>query len=82
MPLLLLFFTGCSGASREIERGMALRAKLLKASSCSFDTQITADYGDKTYQFSMACQGDAQGNLTFTVTAPASEGTSCTKRVT
>lgn len=68
--LLVFLLSGCSGASREIERGMALRAKLLKATCCSFDTQITADYGDKTYQFSMACQGDAQGNLTFTVTAP------------
>lgn len=68
--LLVFLLSGCSGASKEIERGMALRSRLLKAATCSFDTQITADYGDKTYQFSMACQGDDQGNLTFTVTAP------------
>ena len=70
--LVLYFLTGCSGASKEIERGMALRSKLLKAASCTFDAEITADYGDKLYQFSMACQGDAQGNVTFTVTAPES----------
>ena len=58
--LLVFLLSGCSGASKEIERGMALRSRLLKASTCSFDTQITADYGDKTYQFSMACQGDDQ----------------------
>lgn len=68
--LVLCFLTGCSGAAKEIEWGMALRSKLLKATSCTFDAEITADYGDKLYQFSMACQGDAQGNMTFTVTAP------------
>lgn len=68
--ILLCFLSGCSGASKEIERGMALRSKILKASVCSFDAAVTADYGDKTYQFSMTCQGDAQGNVTFTVTAP------------
>lgn len=68
--ILLCFLSGCSGASKEIERGMALRSKILKASECSFDAAITADYGDKLYSFSMACQADTQGNLTFTVTAP------------
>lgn len=68
--ILLCFLSGCSGASKEIERGMALRSKILKASSCTFDAAITADYGDKLYSFSMACQADAQGDLTFTVTAP------------
>lgn len=68
--ILFVFLSGCSGASKEIERGMALRSKILKATTCSFDASITADYGDKLYSFSMACQGDALGNLTFTVTAP------------
>lgn len=70
LPLLLLLFTGCSGASKEIERGMALRANLLKASSCTFDTEITADYGDALYSFSMSCEADARGSVAFTVTAP------------
>ena len=49
---------------------MELRGKILAAESCCFDTEITADYGDKIYIFSMDCQADAQGNLAFTVTAP------------
>lgn len=68
--ILLVFLSGCAGASKEIERGMALRSKLLKSSACGFDASVTADYGDKLYSFDMACQGDAQGNMTFTVTAP------------
>lgn len=68
--ILLLFLTGCSGATNEIERGMALRSKLLQANSCTFNVDITADYGDKVYTFAMACQGDANGNVMFTVTEP------------
>lgn len=69
---LLVFvciLAGCSNVSNEMERGLALRDKLLSC-GCSFDTDITADYGDKVYTFSMQCAGDAQGNMTFIVTAP------------
>lgn len=69
---LLVMLVGCSSENTELERGMALRAKLLSAESCSFDAEIMADYGDKLYTFSMSCQGDSMGNLTFTVTAPES----------
>lgn len=69
--IVLLFLGGCSGKQEELERAMALRAKLL-ASECSFHAKITADYGDKLHVFAMACQGDSRGNLTFTVTEPES----------
>lgn len=72
LVLLLLLLTGCSNASQEIERGMALRTRLLATDECSFNAAITADYGDKVYTFSMTCQGDAQGNLSFMVTEPES----------
>lgn len=67
--LCVLLLTGCSGRNQEIDRAMNLRAKLL-ANAVSFDAGITADYGDKTYTFSMHCKADSQGNLTFTVTEP------------
>lgn len=70
MVLLILLLTGCSGDGGELDRAMALRSKLLAASGCSFDAVITADYGDKTYTFSVTCQTDAKGNVTFAVTAP------------
>lgn len=68
--ILLIFLTGCSNSPKEIERGMALRSKLLQAASCSFDAEITADYGEKVYTFSMSCTGNAKGDITFTVTSP------------
>ena len=67
--LALLLLGGCKGPEGELDRAMALRAKLL-ASSVSFDAGITADYGDEVHSFSVYCEGDSQGNLGFRVTAP------------
>lgn len=67
---VLLLLTGCSGTEESLDRAMALRAKLLAASDCSFDAVITADYGDITYTFSMSCSVDQQGNLRFSVVNP------------
>ena len=50
--------------------GLTLRSELLNATSCTMDVTITADYGDQLYTFSMACQFDAKGDLTFTVQEP------------
>ncbi|MBQ7817279.1 MAG: hypothetical protein IJ388_00585 [Oscillospiraceae bacterium] len=66
---VVLLLTGCSGKNQEMDRAMNLRSKLL-AKAVSFDAQITADYGDKTYSFTMNCKADIQGNLTFTVIEP------------
>ena len=65
----LMLLCGCSGKNQQIDRAMELRSKLL-AKSVSFDAQVTADYGDKTYTFTMNCVADTQGNLTFTVIEP------------
>ena len=70
LALLLVLLTGCSGAAKEIERGLALRQRLLNGALCSFDTEITADYGDKLHTFTMTCQGNDKGDLNFTVTGP------------
>lgn len=67
--VLLLTLSGCFGENRELQRGMELRAKLL-SSSCSFEAVITADYGDDVYLFTVGCQADSQGNLSFTVKQP------------
>lgn len=67
---LLVLLTGCTGSDEALDRAMAMRAKLLACETCSFDAQITADYGDKTYTFAMNCVADSQGAVTFTVTEP------------
>jgi len=68
--LLLIVFSGCGEKDGALDRPMTLRKKLLDGNGCRFDATITADYGDAVYTFSMECQADAQGNLTFTVKAP------------
>ena len=66
-----MLLTGCAEQNDGMDRAMALRTRLLASDVC-FDADITADYGDEIYTFSMTCQGDQQGNLTFTVTQPES----------
>lgn len=70
--LALVLLTGCTGHRKELDRVMTLRAKLLGSISCTFDAEITADYGDAIHTFAMECQGDNLGNLLFRVTAPES----------
>lgn len=65
----LFLLTGCSAGNQQMDRAMNLRAKLL-SKAVSFDADITADYGDKTYSFTMHCGVDTQGNLTFQVLKP------------
>lgn len=68
--LLILAWLLCGCRQTELEQGMALRGKLLQAEECTFDAKVTADYGDKLYEFSMACKADKDGVVTFTVTEP------------
>ncbi len=70
--VLVLIFTllcGCS-ADSSMDRVLNLRQSLLNADECSFQTQITADYGEKIYSFTMECSCDREGNLSFAVLQP------------
>lgn len=67
--LVAVLLSGCSGQQEQLDRAMALRAKLI-ASEVTFDAEITADYGDKSYTFAMHCTGATDGTVTFTVTKP------------
>lgn len=69
----VLVLTGCAASDGgEMNRALALRGKLLKAAAWSFQTEITADFGEKTVSFTMDCTADDKGNVGFTVTAPES----------
>lgn len=69
--LLTVLLSGCGGNS-ELDRAMTMRERLLSANGCTFDAEITADYGDKVYSFSMSCQTDQDGTVAFTVNQPES----------
>ena len=70
--LLVLFLAGCSGKNAAMERCLKLRTTLLAASACTFEADITADYGDKLHSFTLRCEADADGAVTFTVEKPQS----------
>lgn len=72
LVVVLFLLSGCSKSDGDVSEGMALRQKLLQGNGCSFDTTITADYGDVAYQFEMHCQADTAGSVNFTVKSPDS----------
>lgn len=69
MILAVMLLSGCSGSNEELKHAMELRGQWMTG-AVSFDAEIIADYGDVSYTFSMACQVDTEGNMTFSVTKP------------
>ena len=70
--LCLCLLAGCAQNPKEVEQGLKLRSQILQGNGCSFQADITADYGDKLHTFSVACEADQEGDLSFTVTKPES----------
>ena len=68
----VILLTGCAGKRDLMDRCMALRADLLACESCSFEAEITADYGDAIQEFALACEGRSDGTLGFEVLEPES----------
>lgn len=69
--LVTVFLVGCSNVSEEMDRAMDLRKKML-VSECSFSAEVTADYGDTLFSYSVQCQSDSLGTVWFEITAPES----------
>ena len=70
--VLMFLLVGCSGGEAQLNRGVALRESLLQSQGCGFTAEITANFTDQIYQFSMDCAVSKEGTLTFTVQAPES----------
>lgn len=69
--ICVLFLCGC-GSEGALDAGLQLRERLQNGDGCSFDAEITADYGDDLYEFAMHCVAEKNGDLKFTVTKPDS----------
>ena len=70
--LFLFLLSGCAGQNKALEQGLKLRTQLLKSGGCTFDADITADYGDTVRGFSLQCQADEKGTIQFSVLKPDS----------
>ena len=69
--VLILLLSGCGRKESQMNRALALRERVQKG-SISFDVEITADYGDRLVTFTLACQSDPEGSLSFQVLEPES----------
>lgn len=67
---VVTILTGCTSEEKLISKAMDLRKSVLEAKNCTFQTIITADYGDVIYTFQMDCVADNTGSVKFTVTDP------------
>ena len=70
--LLVFLLSGCGDSEESMDQALAFRQNLLQQAGCSFDCNIAADYGDVLYQFTLTCEADNKGNVSFTVSAPDS----------
>ena len=69
---LLLFFCGCNTTNTQMDESLSLRQRLLKSQGCKFTADISADYQESLYRFSLECAADANGHINFTVLQPDS----------
>lgn len=66
---LLVFLSGCGGGDKALQRCMVFRERLL-SEGCGFQAQVTADYGEAVYTFTLECHVDTEGTLSFSVVSP------------
>ncbi len=53
-----------------MEQAITFRGKLISGDGCSFRAQITADYGQEVQHFTLACDADMEGMVSFCVVEP------------
>lgn len=71
MMTLLLVLTACGGGNEAVSQDAKLRQSYAALTSFSGQAQVTADYGDKVYQYDVAVAGDLKSG-TLEVKAPES----------
>lgn len=72
VPMMILLLASCAGGtgmSEAEELALAIRGEYLAMTSCTMDAAITADYGQRVYDFEVtaAVEGEA---ASLTLTAP------------
>ena len=67
---ICLLLTGCGSAENALSSAIEFRTELVQAGGCSFEAQVTADFGDTLQEFTLDCDADEKGNTAFTVKKP------------
>ena len=53
-------------------KGIAFRSRIISSGGCGFRVRITADYGQEVREFTLDCDSDGEGNVSFCVVEPDS----------
>ena len=73
MMTLCLLLTACGGGSGgggDEELALDIRAEYLGMAGCAATAEITADYGQRVYEFTLEMRYEKDGEMVLTVTAP------------
>ena len=68
--MMNIILSGCTQKDDTLDRTMELRNRMLTANGCTFTAEITADFGEELYSFTMNCSCDHNGNMAFEVMEP------------
>ncbi len=68
--LLAALLCGCGGESGDNQQTLALREAFLSMESCSGSMGVTADYGERVYEYTVEFSGDGNGGMNLVLTAP------------
>lgn len=64
-----VLLTGCSAKRDPTQKALDFRTSLMAAKGCSFTAEVTANYEDRVYQFTLGCEYEA-GETKLEVLAP------------
>lgn len=65
----LLFLSGCALKGDPTQKALDFRTSLMAANGCTFTADVTANYEDRIYQFTLACDY-LEGETNLEVLAP------------
>lgn len=54
--LCFLILSGCTAGDEPAQQALDFRTGLMEAGGCSFTAAVRADFGDRIYSFTLACQ--------------------------
>lgn len=66
----VMLLVGCAKTENHMDTALSLRQQMNEKSGCTFEVEITVDYESTTQSFSLSCQSDGRGEVTFEVLAP------------
>ena len=70
MILLLALLCACGGGNADNELVLSLREDVQNMDAWSGEMELTADYGQRVYAYSVAFTGDREEGTTLTIMAP------------